>query len=236
MPGKRRSSRVTDFPSEDDRPSLPVTPAPIHRRGFWGRGDSNSQPTDDEEDEVEREGRYLPAAEGVPLQSEWDPVAQLQKLAQQQSEVLQRLGGGAMGGDGRGGGVGRGAAGGVRRGSPPRENPKEIPSRSLPFGSEDVKSPTYVAQQKQLQMAREKQQQQQQQQQEGGSVLSPTPLKPASGTMSVRGIVEAGSVMAAPSYGGPGPQFEKGEGVTASDHIQTLPTDNLQREVELFDD
>lgn len=51
----RRSSRVTDFPTEDDRPSLPVTPAPI-------QGPRSSRGEN---------ARQFPAAAGVPAQSEW---------------------------------------------------------------------------------------------------------------------------------------------------------------------
>lgn len=57
-PGARRGSmRLTDFPSEVDRPSLPVTPAPIRKPTFWG--------TDRDEDSE------LPNADGVPSQEEW---------------------------------------------------------------------------------------------------------------------------------------------------------------------
>jgi len=55
--GNRHSVRLTDFPTELERPSLPVTPAPIRRPSFWG-------------EERDEEGE-LPAAEGVPSQSEW---------------------------------------------------------------------------------------------------------------------------------------------------------------------
>jgi glycogenin glucosyltransferase len=48
----QRVFKVTDFPTETERPSLPVTPAPVPR----GR---------------EVAGKTLPAAEGVPSQSEW---------------------------------------------------------------------------------------------------------------------------------------------------------------------
>ncbi|KAI6711923.1 hypothetical protein JHW43_005495 [Diplocarpon mali] len=106
--GRRHSMRLTDFPSELERPSLPVTPAPIRRPTFWGK-------------ERVQEGE-LPAAEGVPSQADWDPVVQLEQLAQRQSDVLA----GKLGNDG----------------SPLRE----IPTRSLPYGSEGVVSPTYVAQ------------------------------------------------------------------------------------------
>ncbi|KAL6693585.1 glycosyltransferase family 8 protein [Trichoderma pleuroticola] len=71
----QRPFKVTDFPTEAERPSLPVTPAPVPR----GRDAS---------------GKALPEAVGVPSQSEWDPTAQLEKLAQQQSAMLLRKLGG----------------------------------------------------------------------------------------------------------------------------------------------
>ncbi|KAF2106127.1 nucleotide-diphospho-sugar transferase [Lophiotrema nucula] len=53
---RRESLILTDFPTAVERPSLPVTPAPIKRPSFWGE---------------EGEGE-LPAAEGVPQnQAEW---------------------------------------------------------------------------------------------------------------------------------------------------------------------
>ena len=55
--GRRQSMKLTDFPTELERPSLPVTPAPIRRPSFWG-------------EERDEEGE-LPAAEGVPSQEEW---------------------------------------------------------------------------------------------------------------------------------------------------------------------
>lgn len=60
--GGRRGSRITDFPSEIERPSLPVTPAPVHGAKFWGGGarigeDSNNP--------------LLPSAVGVPGQGDW---------------------------------------------------------------------------------------------------------------------------------------------------------------------
>ncbi|RMD42551.1 hypothetical protein DV735_g2621, partial [Chaetothyriales sp. CBS 134920] len=55
--GRRPSLKLTDFPSESERPSLPVTPAPIRRPSFWGA-------------EKDVDGN-LPAAEGVPKQEEW---------------------------------------------------------------------------------------------------------------------------------------------------------------------
>lgn len=54
---RRESLILTDFPSAVERPSLPVTPAPLRRPTFWG----------EERDETGE----LPAAEGVPDQNEW---------------------------------------------------------------------------------------------------------------------------------------------------------------------
>ena len=63
---RRESLLLTDFPSAIERPSLPVTPAPRRRSTFWG-------------EERDEEGE-LPAAEGVPDQSEWNPDTQLDLL------------------------------------------------------------------------------------------------------------------------------------------------------------
>ncbi|CCC13348.1 hypothetical protein SMAC4_06637 [Sordaria macrospora] len=192
----RRSSRVTDFPTEDDRPSLPVTPAPI-------QGPRSSRGEN---------ARQFPAAAGVPAQSEWDPAAQLEKLALHQQETLQKLGE-------------RPAFGGLAIGTAG----KEIPARALPFGSEDARSPTYVAQ--------------------SPSVLSPKPLRASTtGTNSVRRILtideEGGNVpltttekktpsplptqpsitIAPPSYQGPGAAFEKGEDFPTHE-TPALPTE-----------
>ena len=54
---RRESLLLTDFPTAIERPSLPVTPAPVRRGTFWGR-------------ERDEEGE-LPGAEGVPEQSDW---------------------------------------------------------------------------------------------------------------------------------------------------------------------
>ncbi len=54
---RRASLKLTDFPTEVERPSLPVTPAPIRRPSFWG--------------EDRDEDGDLPAAEGVPKQEDW---------------------------------------------------------------------------------------------------------------------------------------------------------------------
>ncbi|KAK6601466.1 glycogenin [Botrytis cinerea] len=56
--GRRRSMRLTDFPTELERPSLPVTPAPVRTQPtFWG--------------EEREEDSTLPPAEGVPAQQDW---------------------------------------------------------------------------------------------------------------------------------------------------------------------
>ncbi|KAJ6036554.1 hypothetical protein N7540_000833 [Penicillium herquei] len=76
--GHRPSIRLTDFPSEIERPSLPVTPAPIER----SRG-----PMSDE-----HEGSTvttLPVAEGVPNQEDWNPLARLEELRRRQSAALE---------------------------------------------------------------------------------------------------------------------------------------------------
>jgi glycogenin glucosyltransferase len=54
---RRESLILTDFPTAMERPSLPVTPAPVARPTFWG------EERDDRGD--------LPPAEGVPPQSQW---------------------------------------------------------------------------------------------------------------------------------------------------------------------
>ncbi|KAG9250392.1 glycogenin [Emericellopsis atlantica] len=154
---KSRGFKLTDFPSEVERPSLPVTPAPIARPSFWG---TEEQPKRTEGAHDAGDATALPMAEGVPRQSEWvcvhgrrwlpsdcictllpslgltnastmkDPEAQLRKLAQQQYEhVLQKL---ATDEGGEEGGA--------------KKQKKTIPNRSLPFGSEDVSSPTYKPQ------------------------------------------------------------------------------------------
>lgn len=71
---RRPSMKLTDFPTEIERPSLPVTPAPVRRPSFWGE-DRNS-------------AGALPGAQGVPDQAEWDPIAKLEELKCRQSEVL----------------------------------------------------------------------------------------------------------------------------------------------------
>ncbi|KAF7901799.1 uncharacterized protein EAF01_007098 [Botrytis porri] len=63
------------YGTELERPSLPVTPAPVRTQPtFWG--------------EEREEDSALPPAEGVPAQQDWDPAAQLDMLARRQSDVL----------------------------------------------------------------------------------------------------------------------------------------------------
>lgn len=139
---RRIGFKLTDFPTEVERPSLPVTPAPIHRTSYFSE-EAEGQGHEDAEEK-------LPAAEGVPAQAEWvcahgrrwlpsdclcdladtvlthkDPVAQLQKLAKQQSDMLLRR----LGQD-----EGESLA-----------STRELPARSLPFGSEDAKPRTFIA-------------------------------------------------------------------------------------------
>ncbi|KAI2609304.1 glycosyltransferase family 8 protein [Hypoxylon sp. NC1633] len=204
---RRQGSKLTDFPSEAERPSLPVTPAPIRRAKFWG-GDPGIGHGDGHQ--------LLPAAEGVPTQTEWvcvhgnlwspadclcdltnvlryhkDPVAQLQKLARQQSEALLR-----------------------KLGSRGRDS-SDMPSRPLPFGSEELISPTYVL--------------------HSAKVLSPQPVKGSASPSAVRSIehnlettpgtssTPSAAVMTIPepSYAGPGAAFEKGENIPSED-VPTL--------------
>ena len=57
---RRTSVKLTDFPTEIERPSLPVTPAPIRRSSYFGMNEPEGQ----------KEGA-LPIAQGVPSQDEW---------------------------------------------------------------------------------------------------------------------------------------------------------------------
>ncbi|GKT66685.1 glycogenin [Colletotrichum tofieldiae] len=174
---KEHGLKLTDFPSVVERPSLPVTPAPIRRPKFWGGGPGPGDGDDEEE---------LPVAHGVPPQSDW-----LQKLAKQQSEaLLKKLGGGEGG---------------------PEGVSREIPTRSLPFGSEGVISPTYVAQSS------------------GGVVLSPQPVKGSATTSALRSLSgdQASSTttaIPAPAYQGPGTAWERGEGAPLRE-TPALPTE-----------
>ncbi|WYZ46507.1 hypothetical protein EsH8_IX_000732 [Colletotrichum jinshuiense] len=190
---KEHGLKLTDFPSVVERPSLPVTPAPIRRPKFWGGGPRTSDGEDEEE---------LPVAQGVPPQSDWDPSVQLQKLAKQQSEALLRKLG-----------AGEGGLEGVSR---------EIPTRSFPFGSEGVVSPTYVAQASE------------------GAVLSPQPVKGSATTSALRNlggeqdhsatsrtsgtVPSTNTTIPEPAYQGPGAAWEKGEDVLLRE-TPALPTE-----------
>ena len=55
-PGFRPNTKITDFPTEVERPSLPVTPAPIHRTSYGNEASGTAA---------------LPVAEGVCSQEEW---------------------------------------------------------------------------------------------------------------------------------------------------------------------
>lgn len=63
---RRESLILTDFPTASERPSLPVTPAPIRRKILWGE-ERNSE-------------RQLPGADGVPDQADWNPQERLEHL------------------------------------------------------------------------------------------------------------------------------------------------------------
>ncbi|KAK2767483.1 glycogenin glucosyltransferase [Arachnomyces sp. PD_36] len=78
-PIRRPSMKITDFPTEIERPSLPVTPAPMRRSSFWG--------SEQQEDES---AEQLPAAEGVPKQEEWNPLVRLEELQRRQVEFFGR--------------------------------------------------------------------------------------------------------------------------------------------------
>ncbi|KAJ5774371.1 hypothetical protein N7457_009267 [Penicillium paradoxum] len=54
--GRRPSTKITDFPTDAERPSLPVTPAPIHRTSYGDEASGTAA---------------FPTAEGVPNQEEW---------------------------------------------------------------------------------------------------------------------------------------------------------------------
>jgi hypothetical protein len=138
--------KLTDFPSAVERPSLPVTPAPIARPSFWGQEQPDAR-------ELEL-SLPLPSAEGVPMQSDWvcvhgrrwqptdclcdltdlllplkDPEVQLQKLARQQYEALLLKLEASANVDNVVEDVGH-----------------RIPKRSLPFGSESIRSPSFISQ------------------------------------------------------------------------------------------
>lgn len=229
---RKRGAKLTDFPTAVERPSLPVTPAPIRRPKFWGVGAPGTADDDEDDDQ-------LPAADGVPRQSDWvcvhgrryrpmdcpcdltnlwryykDPVARLQLLAQQQSELLLKKLGSVDASEGEGSGS-IGVEG------------HDIPKRPLPFGSDSIVSPTYVAQ--------------------SAPVHSPRPVKP-----TPPGLLEQNqddsevtsqnteankatdpfvldSTIQEPSYHGPGAAWEKDEGYLK--HSTALPPSEAEKDV-----
>lgn len=230
--GRRRASvRVTDFPTEIERPSLPVTPAPIRRPKFLG----------DDGDEGE-----LPVAEGVPAQTEWvcmqlwtcfarllililvqDPAAQLEALARRQSEVLGReLGEGAV----------------------------EIPQRPLPFGSEGVAVSSPVGSPREAQGTVADLQRRPsnpvpgslgafEEPSYGGplaawekgespaaleAAVSPTGGEPAVGKVTDWHAQAEGSAVEKPSYGGPSAAWEKDE--VAATHETPMPPNEVEQD------
>ncbi|KAI1987662.1 glycogenin glucosyltransferase [Ophidiomyces ophidiicola] len=74
--GRRPSLRLTDFPTEVERPSLPVTPAPI-RRGSYFEKDSDQKGS-------------IQDTESVTKQEEWNPLDQLERLHRHHCEFLDR--------------------------------------------------------------------------------------------------------------------------------------------------
>lgn len=74
---RRTSVKLTDFPTEVERPSLPVTPAPIRRPTYWGADES-----------AEQGKSVLPVAKGVPRQDEWNPIIKLEELQRRQSLIM----------------------------------------------------------------------------------------------------------------------------------------------------
>lgn len=209
--------KLTDFPSEVERPSLPVTPAPIRRQQYWGGG---AEPEDQNEDTGLTQ---VPAAEGVPSQSDWvcvhgrrwtpkdclcnltdltrhkkDPAEQLTKLAQQQSEtLLRKLGSNEATRSPSSIGVSR-----------------EIPLRQLPFGSEMVKQRTYDGAQ--------------------SGVLSPQPIKGKLTSSQLRdmagGLLDPSvTTIPEPSYSGPGAAWERDENILQ--HETPMPPTEEERDV-----
>ncbi|KAI5458402.1 hypothetical protein BGZ63DRAFT_426806 [Mariannaea sp. PMI_226] len=178
--------KLTDFPTEIERPSLPVTPAPVRRGPYWSGYPDGGEGED---------ARRLPEAEGVPTQSEWDPTERLLQLARQQSEtLLEKLGGSQV---------------------QYSDSGREIPSRPLPFGSDDaLRSHTYVTQTVL------------------GGVLSPQPVKGEVTTSILRNMgsehfeadLATKSSISEPSYSGPGAAWERGEAIPLRE-TPLLPTE-----------
>ena len=79
---RRTSIKLTDFPTEIERPSLPVTPAPIRRSNYFGMNEPEDQ----------NQG-VLPIAQGVPSQDEWVRRFTSQSLPHNPDPVLRDVGG-----------------------------------------------------------------------------------------------------------------------------------------------
>lgn len=79
---RRTSLKLTDFPTEIERPSLPVTPAPIRRSSYFGMDESEGQ-----------NPGVLPIAKGVPSQDEWVRRFTSQYLPQLPNPDLRDIGG-----------------------------------------------------------------------------------------------------------------------------------------------
>ncbi|SPN98801.1 related to glycogenin-2 beta [Cephalotrichum gorgonifer] len=94
---RREFFKITDFPSVHDRPSLPVTPSlPSTPRYPWRNvryAEEGEEGEGEEEDETSppQPPGPLQEAEGVPRQSEWNPVERLAKLAADPEALLRRL-------------------------------------------------------------------------------------------------------------------------------------------------
>ncbi|KAL1879071.1 hypothetical protein VTK73DRAFT_7397 [Phialemonium thermophilum] len=246
----RRGSKVTDFPSEVERPSLPVTPAPIRRPKFWGGGSPDSGPGDERD---AGSGPVLPTAEGVPPQSEWDPVEQLQKLARRQSELLQqRFGAPASNPAEKEGSRVFGAerekvapaqlprslqpegpavpAAPIADTSPPVLMPRPVKpgSETGPVREWFESEPVLAASQTSVSAAEEKPVEQ--------SYSGPGPALRKGGNtptyeVSSRLTGTTADTVAEPSYRGPGPVFEKGEDVPTYE-TPALPTEEEQDVLE----
>jgi len=79
---RRTSLKLTDFPTEIERPSLPVTPAPIRRSSYFGMNEPEGQNAGD-----------LAMAKGVPRQDEWVRRFTSQFLPQFPNPDLRDIGG-----------------------------------------------------------------------------------------------------------------------------------------------
>lgn len=119
-PQKVSAMRLTDFPSENDRPSLPVTPAPVRRASFWGTDEASDKPAEAPLQQHEEANydwvcirQYHHVYQYANVKILQNPKEQLQKLATQHSDDLLR-----------------------KLEQAATEAQDEIPTRDLPFGSE----------------------------------------------------------------------------------------------------